>query len=68
MATNTTTNLGGTRSIETPFLRIRGNCLEIQNTTIQLNNISLFSTADVTPAKFPTFSAGMIGGTVYEVI
>lgn len=27
-------------SIDTPFLRIRKNCLEIQNTTIQISNIS----------------------------
>lgn len=60
MTTNTTTNLGGTKNIETPFLKIRGNCLEIQNTTIQLSNISLFSTADVAPAKFPTASVILI--------
>lgn len=41
------------RTINTPFLRIRDNCLEIQSTTIQLSNISLLSTADITPEKFP---------------
>lgn len=51
------TDSGVPKSIETPFLRIRGNCLEIQSTTIQLSNISLFSTADIAPAKFPILSA-----------
>lgn len=54
------TDSGVTKSIETPFLRIRENCLEIQNTTIQLSNISLFSTADIAPAKFPIVSAVLV--------
>ena len=51
------TDLGSPKSIDTPFLRIRENCLELQNTTIQLSNISLFSTADITPEKFPMLRA-----------
>ena len=54
------TDLGSPKSIDTPFLRIRENCLELQNTTIQLSNISLFSTADITPEKFPMLSAALI--------
>lgn len=54
------TNLGAPKSIDTPFLRIRENCLEIQNTTIQLSNISLFSTTDITPEKFPILSIALI--------
>lgn len=61
--------LGTPKSIETPFLRIRENCLEIQNTTIQLSNISLFSTADVAPEKFPLISIPLIiGGIAFLVI
>lgn len=41
-------------------MRISENCLEIQNTTIQLSNISLFSTTDITPEKFPIFSIAFI--------
>lgn len=47
-------------NIETPFLRIQGNCLEFKNTSIQLSNISLFSTTDITPARFPVFSVVLI--------
>lgn len=54
------TDLGTPKSIDTPFLRIRENCLEMKNTTIQLSNISLFSTADITPEKFPIFSIILI--------
>lgn len=53
-------NLGTPKSIDTPFLRVSGNCLEIENTTIQLSNISLFSTADIDPAKFPVLSIFLI--------
>lgn len=54
------TDLGSPKSIDTPFLRIRENCLEMQNTTIQLSNISLFSTADIAPEKFPMLSIALI--------
>lgn len=54
------TDLGAPKNIDTPFLRIRDNCLEMYNTTIQLSNISLFSTADITPEKFPMLSVAMI--------
>lgn len=53
-------NLDGRKNIETPFLKVRGNCLEIENTIIQLSNISLFSTAAVTPEKFPILSVVLI--------
>lgn len=56
--------LGVPQSIDTAFLKIQGNCLEMQNTTIPLNNISLFSTADVTPAKFPFYSIVLILGGI----
>lgn len=39
------------RTIKTPYLRVEGNCLEISETCIQLKNISLFSTSNVTGAK-----------------
>lgn len=48
------------RSVETDYLKIRGNSLEIQDTTIQLSNISLFSTTDIEPKKFPILSAVLI--------
>lgn len=54
------TDLNMSKNIDTPFLRIHGNCLEIKNTAIQLSNISLFSTADIAPAKFPIFSIVLI--------
>lgn len=54
------TDLGSQKGIDTPFLRIRKNCLEMQNTTIQLSNISLFSTADITPERFPMLSIVLI--------
>lgn len=54
------TDLGAPKNIDTPFLRIRDNCLEMYNTTIQLSNISLFSTADITPEKFPMLSVALI--------
>lgn len=53
-------DLNTPKNIDTPFLKVRGNCLEIKNTTIQLSNISLFSTADIAPAKFPAFSLVLI--------
>lgn len=53
-------DFGISKGIETPFLKIRKNCLEIQNTVIQLSNISLLSTKDVTPPKFPVFSIILI--------
>ncbi len=54
------TDLGKVKNIETPFLKIKGNSLEIQDTTIQLSSISLFSTADVMPEKFPVWSIVLI--------
>ena len=54
------TDLKAAKNIDTPFLKVRGNCLEIENTTIQLSNISLFSTADIAPAKFPILSVVLI--------
>lgn len=44
------------KSIDTPYLKISGNCLEFTDTCIQLSNISLFTTVDVNPAKFPLYS------------
>lgn len=42
------------REIETDYLKIHGNCMEFKNTVIQLNNISLLSTEDLSPISFPT--------------
>lgn len=54
------TDLKSPKSIDTDFLKIRGNCLEIQNITIQLSNISLLSTTDITPNRFPMLSIALI--------
>lgn len=48
------------REIETEFLKIHGNCLEFQNINIQLSNISLLSTEEIAPAKFPTAAIVLI--------
>lgn len=50
------TGLEKNKAIETPYLKISGNCLEILDTTFQLSNISLFSTTDVEGSKFPIVS------------
>lgn len=42
------------REIETDYLKIHGNCMEFKNTVIQLNNISLLSSEDLSPVAFPT--------------
>lgn len=42
------------REIETDYLKIHGNCMEFKNTVIQLNNISLLSTEEVSLPAFPT--------------
>lgn len=44
------------RTIDTDYLKIYGNCLEFKDTSIQLSNVSLFSTADIAPSPFPMFS------------
>lgn len=49
-------NVKTPKNIETPSLRVRGNCLEFQNTSIQLSNISLFSTSNISPEAFPMYS------------
>ena len=43
----------GNRVLETDYIKIHGNCLEIENTVLQLKNISLFSTVDIDPHPFP---------------
>lgn len=53
-------DLNSPKNIETQFLRIQGNCLEFKNTAIQLSNISLFSTTDVVPERFPIISLLLI--------
>ena len=52
--------LNNPKNIETDFLKIRGNCLEFKDTIIQLSNISLFSSADIAPDKFPIWSIVLI--------
>lgn len=42
-----------TKTINTKYLKIHGNCLEFNDTVIQLRNISLFSTSDIAPPAFP---------------
>ena len=49
-----------TKNVESSFLKIHDNCLEIENTMIQLSNISLISSADVTPEKFLIYSIALI--------
>lgn len=43
----------GNRVSETDYIKIHGNCLEIENTVLQLKNISLFSTVDIDSHPFP---------------
>ena len=54
--------LAQAQSIKTPFLKIEGNCLEIEDTCIQLSNISLFSTSNVAATGVSTliFAIGLI--------
>lgn len=44
------------RTIETKYLKIHGNCLELDDTSIQLSNVSLFSTFDIASDPFPILS------------
>ena len=44
------------RTIDTNYLKIYGNCLEFKDTSIQLSNVSLFSTVDIAPSPFPVWS------------
>lgn len=56
-----------TQKIETSFLRVEKNCLEIEGTCIQLSNVSILSTADVTPPdtnKMLICIAMIVGGLV----
>jgi len=46
--------------IDTPYLRIKDNCLEMANVCIQMSNVSLFSTSDLETQKFPVWSAVLI--------
>ncbi len=46
----------GNREINTDSLKIHGNCMEFENTIIQLSNISLISNNSINLTKFPTWS------------
>lgn len=48
------------REINTDSLRIHGNCMEFENTIIQLSSISLISSNSIVPTKFPTWSIAAI--------
>lgn len=47
-------------TIQTDYLKIFGNALEFEDTTLQLSNISLLSTKDIAPARFPGWSVVLI--------
>ena len=53
-------DLNDKKNIETPVLRVNGNYLELPNIIIQLSNISVLSTTNITPEKFPIFSIFLI--------
>ena len=57
--------------IDTPYLRIRGNCLEFQNVCIQLSNISVLTTSNVNgPAVSLLISSGalvLLGGMLMVI-
>jgi len=48
------------RYIDTPYLKIKDNCLEMSNVCIQMSNVSLFSTSDLETQKFPMWSLVLI--------
>ena len=48
------------KNIETEYLKISGNCMELKDTVIQLSNISLFSTTDISASPFPALSIVVI--------
>ena len=48
------------REIKTEILKIHGNCMEFNDIVIQLSNISLISTEDIAPAKFPMGALGLV--------
>ena len=50
----------GAPTIQTDYLKIYGNVLEFKDTTLQLSNISLLSTTDIAPARFPGWSVVLI--------
>lgn len=50
----------GAPTIQTDYLKIYGNALEFEDTTLQLSNISLLSTKDIAPARFPGWSVILI--------
>ena len=54
------TDSRGVKNIETEYLKISGNCMEFKDTVIQLSNISLFSTTDISAAPFPALSIVVI--------
>lgn len=59
------------RSIITPYIRVHGNCLEISNTCIQLSNISMFSTSNISNTELKDLIFAivltLIGGILTEV-
>lgn len=48
------------REISTDSLKIHGNCMEFENTIIQLSSISLVSNNSIVPTKFPNWSIAAI--------
>ncbi len=49
-------NSSKNREISTDSLKIHGNCMEFENTIIQLSSISLVSNNSIVPTKFPNWS------------
>lgn len=50
---------GQSKVIETPYLRIQKNCLEIMDTCIQVSNISFFSTSEIERPNLNYFACGL---------
>lgn len=48
------------REIATEYLKIHGNCMEFKDTILQLSNISLISTTNIDPEKFPLWSLALV--------
>lgn len=53
-------DLSKSREIDTESLKIHGNCMEFENTIIQLSSISLISNNSIVPTKFPTWSIAAV--------
>ena len=48
------------QTIESPNLKIYGNCLKFENYCVQLSNVDFFTTTNISPAPFPMYSLLLI--------